>query len=224
FDRAYLTGLDEHPERAHVAISALAARYVPGMPPRFRGHEISADGLLTLASGDASRHSVVRDAVESGAVGLGSQHWCPHPECRAGGSGRCALLERVQHQVPLIMRNVHAAVDAAADGSTEAPRRPEQHEIDTAWARAVELVLAPDTASQHRSLLRRQSWHPSQRSTAPHAPWWAEQRRLALRESGDTVATRAAVVGSLLLLPEAVRVGALVQERERADGRARRQD
>ena len=224
FDRAYLTGLDEYPERAHVAISALAARYVPGMPPRFRGHEISADGLLSLASGDASRHAVVHEAVESGAVGLGAQHWCPHPECRSGGSGRCALLEQVQHQVPLIMRRVYATVDAAADGSTDAPRRPEQHEIDTAWARAVELVLDPEVASQHRSLLRRQSWHPSQRSTAPHAPWWTEQRRLALRESGDPVATRAAVVGSLLLLPEAVRVGARVQERERADGRARRQD
>ncbi|WP_026115640.1 protein kinase domain-containing protein [Nocardiopsis kunsanensis] len=224
FDRAYLTGLDEHPERAYLAISALAARYVPGMPPRFRGHEISADGLLALASGDASRHAVVREVVESGAVGLGAQHWCPHPECRSGGSGRCALLERVQHQVPLIMRRVHATVDSAADGSADAPRRPEQHEIDTAWARAVELVLDPETASQHRSLLRRQSWHPSQRSTAPHAPWWVEQRRLALRDSGDTVTTRAAVVGSLLLLPEAVRVGAQVQERERADGRARRQD
>lgn len=224
FDRAYLTGLDEYPERAHVAISALAARYVPGMPPRFRGHEISADGLLSLASGDASRHAVVHEAVEFGAVGLGSQHWCPHPECRSGGSGRCALLEQVQHQVPLIMRRVHTTVDAAADGSADAPWRPEQHEIDTAWARAVELVLDPEVASQHRSLLRRQSWHPSQRSTAPHAPWWAEQRRLALRESGDTVATRAAMVGSLLLLPEAVRVGARVQERERADGRARRQD
>ncbi|WP_026118256.1 protein kinase domain-containing protein [Nocardiopsis salina] len=224
FDRAYLTGLSTYPESAHVAISALAARYVPGMPPRFRGHEISADGLLTLASGDASRHAVVREAVESGAVGLGSQHWCPHPECRSGGSGRCALLEQVQHQVPLVMRRVRETVDHAVGGGTDAPQRPEQHEFDTAWARAVELVLDPEVASGHRSLLRRQSWHPSQRSTAPHAPWWAEQRRLALRDSGDPVPTRAAVVASLLLMPEAVRVGAQIQERERADGRARRQD
>jgi serine/threonine protein kinase len=226
FDRAYLTGLEHNPERAHVAISALAARYVPGMPPRYRGHEISADGLLALATGEASRHSLVREAVESGAVGLGAQHWCPHPGCRSGGSGRCALLERVQHEVPLLMRRVGETLDQLVGAGPDAPRRPAAHEIDTLWARAVELVLVPETASDHRSLLRRQSWHPTQRSAAPHAPWWAEQRRLALRDSagGDALATRGAMLTALVLLAEAVRVGGVISERERADGRARRQD
>ncbi|WP_116245135.1 protein kinase [Nocardiopsis sp. FIRDI 009] len=226
FDRSYLTGLDADPRLAHVAISALAARYVPGMPPRFRGHEISADGLMTLATGEASRHAVVREAVASGAVGLAAQHWCPHPSCRSGGSGRCALLERVQHEVPLVMRRVVETVERVVGSGADAPRRPEPHEIDTAWARAVELVLDPGTASAHRSVLRRQSWHPTERSAAPHAPWWVEQRRLALREGrgGDAIATRAALVTAALLLPEAVRVGGLIAARERADGRARRQD
>ncbi|OOC53131.1 MULTISPECIES: protein kinase domain-containing protein [Nocardiopsis] len=226
FDRAYLTGLDAYPERAHVAISALAARYVPGMPPRFRGHEISADGLLALATGEASRHAVVREAVASGAVGLGAQHWCPHPGCRSGGSGRCALLERVQHEVPLIMRRVSETLDRLVGSGPDAPRSPDTHETDTAWARAVELVLVPESASRYRSLLRHQSWHPRRRSTAPHAPWWAEQRRLALRDGTgrDALATRSALVTAVLLLPEAVRVGGGIAERERADGRARRQD
>lgn len=226
FDRAYLTGLDERPEQAHVAISALAARYVPGMPPRYRGHEISADGLLALATGDASRHAIVREAVASGAVGLGAQHWCPHPSCRAGGSKRCAQLERVQHEVPLIMRRVSETVDALTGSGAEAPRPPDTHETDTAWARAVELVLLPDTASRYRSLLRRQSWHPRQRTAAPHAPWWVEQRRLALRDASgrDSLATRSAMITAVLLLPEAARVGGGIAERERADGRARRQD
>ncbi|MFI6574706.1 protein kinase [Nocardiopsis sp. NPDC050513] len=226
FDRSYLTGLDDSPQLAHVAISALAARYVPGMPPRFRGHEIGADGLLALASGEASRHAVVREAVAAGAVGLAAQHWCPHPSCRSGGSGRCALLERVQHEVPLVMRKVVETVERLVGSGADAPRRPEPHEVDSAWARAVELVLDPGSASAHRSVLRRQSWHPTERSAAPHAPWWVEQRRLALRDGrgGDTVAIRAALVTAALLLPEAVRVGGLVSERERADGRARRQD
>ncbi|GAB3717586.1 serine/threonine-protein kinase [Nocardiopsis nanhaiensis] len=224
FDRAYLTGLDARPDLAHVAISALASRYVPGMPPRFRGHEISADGLLTLATGESSRHAVVREAVESGVVGLGAQHWCPHPACRSGGSGRCALLERVQHEVPLLMKRVHEAVDLAAGAGPNAPRRPAAHEIDSTWARAVELVLVPETASQHRSLLRRQSWHPSQRSAAPNAPWWLEQRKSALRDGGDQLASRGAMLTALLLLPEADRIGGAIAERERADGKARRQD
>ncbi|MBR8741593.1 protein kinase [Nocardiopsis sp. MG754419] len=224
FDRSYLTGLDQRPDLAHVAISALAARYVPGMPPRFRGHEISADGLLSLATGDASRHAVVREAVESGVVGLGSQHWCPHPTCRSGGSGRCALLERVQHEVPLLMRRVQETLDDVVGSGPDAPRRPAGHEIDTTWARAVELVLVSEASSRHRSLLRRQSWHPQQRSAAPGAPWWVEQRRAALRDGGDPLASRGAMLTALLLLPEADRVGGLITARERADGRARRQD
>ncbi|WP_241479663.1 protein kinase domain-containing protein [Nocardiopsis lucentensis] len=226
FDRSYLTGLDSDPRLAHVAISALAARYVPGMPPRFRGHEISADGLMALATGEASRHAVVREAVASGVVGLAAQHWCPHPSCRSGGSGRCALLERVQHEVPLVMRKVVETVERVVVSGADAPRRPEPHEMDTAWARAVELVLDPETASNHRSVLRRQSWHPTERSAAPHAPWWVEQRRLALRDGkgGEAVTTRAALVAAATLLPEADRVGGLIADRERADGRARRQD
>ncbi|MDE3720232.1 serine/threonine protein kinase [Nocardiopsis sp. N85] len=225
FDRAYLTGLEGHPERAHIAISALAARYVPGMPPRFHGHEISADGLLELATGEASRHAVVREAVESGAVGLAAQHWCPHPGCRTNGSGRCVLLERVQHEVPLLMRRVTESLDRITGGGGDRPDRPAAHEIDTTWARAVELVLAPEIASRHRALVRRQSWHPAQRSTAPHAPWWTEQRRTGLREGGtDPLASRAALLTAVLLLPEAVRIGGSIADRERADGRARRQD
>ncbi|MFV2197321.1 protein kinase domain-containing protein [Nocardiopsis sp. LOL_012] len=226
FDRAHLTGIGSDPGRAHLAISALAARYVPGMPPRFRGHEISADGLAALAAGDASRHGVVREAVESGAVGLAAQHWCPHPSCRSGGSGRCAVLERVQHEVPLVMRRVAEGVDRAIAAGPDAPRRPERHEVDTAWARATALVLEPGTASELRAALRRQSWHPTQRSAAPHAPWWVEQRRQALREARgtDTAAASAALVTAVLMLPEAVRIGGIVSDRERADSRTRRQD
>ncbi|SIO85118.1 serine/threonine protein kinase [Nocardiopsis sp. JB363] len=224
FDRSYLTGLNERPDLAHVAISALAARYVPGMPPRFRGHEISADGLLSLSTGDASRHSVVRETVESGVVALGSQHWCPHPTCRSGGSGRCALLERVQHEVPLLMRRVQETLDGLVGSGPDAPRRPAAHEIDTTWARAVELVLVPETESRNRSTLRRQSWHPQQRSSAPNAPWWAEQRRAALRDGGDPLASRSAMLTALLLLSEGDRIGSAIAERERADGRTRRQD
>ena len=224
FDRSYLTGLNERPDLAHVAISALAARYVPGMPPRFRGHEISADGLLSLSTGDASRHSVVRETVESGVVALGSQHWCPHPTCRSGGSGRCALLERVQHEVPLLMRRVQETLDGLVGSGPDAPRRPAAHEIDTTWARAVELVLVPETESRNRSTLRRRSWHPQQRSSAPNAPWWTEQRRAALRDGGDPLASRSAMLTALLLLPEGDRIGSAIAERERADGRTRRQD
>src|SRR5699024_11543709 len=107
----------------------------------------------------------VREAVESGAVGLAAQHWCPHPSCRSGGSGRCALLERVQHEVPLLMRRVNETVEELTGTDRDAPQRPDTHATDTDRARAVEFVMVPENASEHRSLLRRQSWRPHQRST-----------------------------------------------------------
>ncbi|MFC3998666.1 protein kinase [Nocardiopsis sediminis] len=222
FDRAYLTDLDAHPERVHLAISALGARFVPGMPPRFRGHEVSADGVLALATGDRSRHGVLREAVELGALGLAARHWCGHPACRAEGAGRCALLERVQHEAPLIMAEVRTSVDRIGADVSDARGLP-AHEWDSAWAHAVELVLDPDAAVRTRRTLRAQSWHPAQRSSAPHAGWWREQRTAGLRGRAGETAAIAALVTATLLLPAATRSGAVQRDRDRADSRARLQ-
>ncbi|MFC4561468.1 protein kinase [Nocardiopsis mangrovi] len=220
FDRAYLTELDARPERVHLAISALGARFVPGMPPRYRGHEVSADGVLALAAGDRSRHGVLREAVELGALGLAARHWCGHPSCRADGAGRCALLERVQHEAPLIMTEVRAAVDRIGGGGVSDARDLPAHAWDSAWAHAVELVLDPDAAVRARRTLRAQSWHPAQRSSAPHAQWWREQRSAGLRGRNETAAI-AALVTATLLLPAATRSGAVQRDRDRADSRER---
>ncbi|GAB3205761.1 protein kinase domain-containing protein [Marinactinospora thermotolerans] len=220
FDRAHLTVLDAHPERVHVAISALAARFVPGMPPRYRGHEVTAEGVLALATGEGSRHAALREAVELGALGLAARHWCDHPACRAEGTNRCALLERVQHEVPLIMRQVEATVAGLAARDDHETVHPGRHEWDAGWARAVELVLDPDSAGHYRRLLRAQSWHPAHRSDAPRVPWWREQRRIALKGRGGVTTTNAALVMALLTLPTAAREGELLRQRERADSRA----
>ncbi|MDA0565367.1 protein kinase [Streptomonospora sp. S1-112] len=226
FDRSYLTDLDAHPERVHLAISALAARYVPGMPPRYRGLEVSAEGVLALAQGDRSRHGVLREALEMGALTLAARHWCGHPGCRAEGSGRCALLEHVQHEAPLIMRQVRATVDhlaagpAGAAGAADLP----EHAWDGAWAQAVELVLDPEAGGRARRLLRAQSWHPRHRSPAPLVDWWREQRDTGLRRRSTETATHAALVSANLLLPVAVRLGEVQRERDRRDSRSRRRD
>lgn len=222
FDRGHLTQLEEHPERAHLAISALAARFVPGMPPRYRGHEVSAEGVLALATGEGSRHAALREAVELGALGFAARHWCDHPGCRAEGTNRCALLERVQHEVPLVMRQVETTVDRLARTDAQGPDRPGAHEWDAAWARAVELVLDPEAPARHRRLLRAQSWHPAQRSDAPRTPWWREQRGIGLRGRRGEVTANAALVTAVLLLPSAARAGALQRDRDREDSRARR--
>ncbi|GAA1985379.1 hypothetical protein GCM10009799_08500 [Nocardiopsis rhodophaea] len=221
FDRAYLTQLDAHPERVHLAISALAAHYVPGMPPRYRGHEISAEGVLGLAAGERSRHALLREAIELGALDLAARHWCGHPACRADGARRCALLERVQHEVPLIMEQVATTTQRLQSTGVAGITGLAGHEWDTAWATAAELVLDPEAPARHRRLLRDQSWHPSRRSDAPHAPWWREQRRTGLRGRADEVTTNAALVTASLLLPIATAAGSAQRELERANSRAR---
>ncbi|GAA3742949.1 protein kinase domain-containing protein [Salinactinospora qingdaonensis] len=223
FDRSYLTRLRDHPDQAHLAISALAARFVPGMVPRYRGHEVTAAGVLALATGDSSRYEALREAIELGALGLAARHWCTHPTCQAEGTNRCALLERVQHEVPLVMRRVAAEVDRlvrAGDGSVVWPG---QHEWNVAWANATELVLDPEAPGRYRRMLRAQSWHPAQRSTAPRSQWWLEQRRAGLRGTvgQGEIATPAAIVTAVLLLPSAARAGAVEREQRRAATRQR---
>ncbi|QBI53867.1 protein kinase domain-containing protein [Streptomonospora litoralis] len=226
FDRAYLTDLDARPERVHLAISALAARFVPGMPPRFRGLEVGAEGVLALARGGASRHAALREALELGALDLAARHWCGHPGCRAEGVGRCAPLEHVQHDVPLIMRQVEATVrglaegPAAAAGAADLPR----HAWDGAWALAVELVLDPDAAGRERGRLRAQSWHPRHRSPAPHVDWWRRQRDTGLSRRSGALAANSALVAASLLQPVAARIGAAQREHDKQEGRARRRD
>lgn len=223
FDRAYLTALAEHPERAHLAISALAARFVPGMPPRYRGHEVSAEGVLAMATGESSRFAVLREAVELGALSLAARHFCDHPECRAQGTNRCALLERVQHEVPLIVDRTRSTVDGLGQPNPAGLSPPERHEWDAAWAHAAELVLDPDAPSRYRRRLRAQSWRPGERSDAPRSPWWREQRSTALRGKDGTVTTNAALVTSVLMLPSATRAGGVQRERDRLNGKVRRQ-
>ncbi|MBB4930923.1 serine/threonine protein kinase [Lipingzhangella halophila] len=223
FDRSYLTVLDDEPERAHVAISALAARFVPGMAPRYRGHEVSAEGVLAMAVGESARHATLREAIELGALGLAARHWCDHPVCRAEGTNRCVLLERVQHEVPLIMRQVRTTVERvlATDARDVAERTPATHEWDRAWAEATELVLDPDAATRKRRHLRAQSWHPAHRSDAPRAEWWRAQRSAALRGPHGDVATNAAISTATMLLPSALRAGAAQRQLDRDQSRGR---
>lgn len=220
FDHAPLERVRDHPERAHAAISALAAQYVPGLPPRYRGHQVSAEGVLELARGESTRQAVLREAIEFGALESAARHWCEHPRCRSQETRRCQLLELVHHEVPLIMRQVRTTVAGLArtPGFTE----PEEHDWDAAWARATELVLDPEATGRYRRLLLAQSWLPGRRSDAARARWWAEQRTTALRGDRTARGTRAALVAAVLLLPGAVQAGAAQRARARAAARERR--
>ncbi|WP_236542345.1 protein kinase domain-containing protein [Spiractinospora alimapuensis] len=226
FDRANLTQLASHPERTHLVISSLAAAFVPGMPPRYRGYEVTAEGVLALATGDGSRHAALREAIELGALAFAARHWCGHTECR-DTQGRCARLERVQHEVPLVMTETMQQVERLVRDGDAQVTEPADHEWDAAWAQAVELVLDEDAARRYRRSLRAESWHPTRRSHAHRAEWWREQRRAGARtrslSDAAAVQANAALVTAVLLLPSATRAGAIERERQNADWQRRRQ-
>ena len=222
FDRTYLTQLDQHPERAHLAIGALAARFVPGMPPRYRGHDVTAEGLLSLADSDANQRSVLREALELGAVGIAARHWCDHAECRAGGTNRCGQLERAQHEVPLIMERVQEA--AREVGETTTAARPGTPEWDSAWAQATQLVLDPEATRRYRRLLRTSTWNPLSQDAPRHSTWWRDQRRRGLRVTSGEISAQAALVTAFLMRPVASEASAKNRELQRLEGRQRWQD
>ncbi|MDA2815006.1 serine/threonine protein kinase [Nocardiopsis sp. RSe5-2] len=224
FDREHLTALQDRPELAHAAISALAAHYIPGMTPRYRGLDVSADGVLALATGERARHELLREAVETGAVGLAARHWCGHPGCHAEGAHRCALLERVQHEVPRVMREAEASVRRLTEQGAGDFSGLDRHGWDGAWAHAAELVLDPEAASRERRWLRSQAWNPAQRGPAWHADWWAELRRSALAGAPGEIGTNASLVALDLVTPVATAVGAEVRRRSQAEGRMRRKE
>ncbi|MFC7741592.1 hypothetical protein ACFQXA_12375 [Nocardiopsis composta] len=165
---------------------------------------------------------MLREAVQSGALEYAARHWCDHPGCHDDGARRCALLERVQHEVPLVMEEAEATVrrltrEGAGDFSGVGG-----HVWDGAWAHAAELVLDPEAAPRERRALRTQAWNPVQRGPARHAEWWRAQRRAALRGAAGEIATNAALVMVALLMPVATAVGAETRRREIAEGRDRR--
>ncbi|PRX98454.1 serine/threonine-protein kinase [Allonocardiopsis opalescens] len=223
FDREYLNRLQHDPDQAQVAISALAATFVPGMPPRYRGHDISAEGVLALAGSDSAGQALLREAIGANVLSLAARHWCEHPSCRAANTNRCALLERVQHEVPLVVSQARADIErlAAAPDGPESPLRFTEHEWNRAWGLAAEATLDPQALGRARALLRAQSWHPAHRSAAPHAPWWRELRRTAVRGDESEVPARAALVAAVLTLPSAVEDGARTAK-ERRDAALRR--
>ncbi|GAB3491504.1 protein kinase domain-containing protein [Nocardiopsis coralliicola] len=227
FDRSLLTALQDHPERAHTAIAAFAAHFVPGMTPRFRGSDVSAEGVLALATGERARHALLREAVSSGALASAARHWCEHSGCHADGAGRCVLLERVQHEVPLVVEQAEASVQrlAAADGAPLGGHAAGlgDHVWDAAWAHAVELVLDPEASARERRSLRAQALNPAERGAARHAGWWADLRRTAVKGEAGTIGANAALVAVELLAPVAAAVGAEARRREIAEGRTRRQ-
>lgn len=228
FDRWPLDRLATDPGAVHTAISALAAAFVPGLGPCYRGLGVDAAGVLRLAAFDSVHHKELREALAYGALRYAAQHDCGHPGCL---SDRCEQLERVQERVPQLMHEVTWAIERQQGNLSGRSLRESPpltvREIDAAWATATELVLDPGAVARHRRRLWSQSLHPVRRTAAGRVPWWREQRRIALSGLAAEPGTHAAIVLALVLAPSAVKIGGRLRHEQhlrRTDQRRRLAD
>ncbi|MFC7329576.1 protein kinase domain-containing protein [Marinactinospora rubrisoli] len=181
YDRDYLAGIDG-PDRAAIAVTAFIAAYLPDTPPRFRGHDVSADGLRRLAARGPAEHQVLSAAVLGEVPLIAAGHRCGHPEC----GERCARLERIGLQARETIDG--ALIIAANMGFRLAPS-----ERDRAVAIGIETVDEPGRRVALRTALR--GW------TAISVPWWRTLAGDALSGDPGTAEGRSRIAALRLLTP-----------------------
>ncbi|RKS79631.1 protein kinase-like protein [Actinomadura pelletieri DSM 43383] len=196
----YLRGLT--PGRAARALGRLTASVLPDVTPRYEGRPISASGLLELARRGDAEQRLLRRALEDGALEYAAGHGCAHSGCQ----GRCAVLDRVDAEVPEIVDFVAAKVGWLRDRIVRSYRGrapaelPSEREWTTVWAWATELTLSPEAAVQARALAA---------GVRSDVPWWLDRRRIAATADPATVEGRGHLVVTLLLARHARRAAAV---------------
>ncbi|RFS82249.1 hypothetical protein D0T12_28870 [Actinomadura spongiicola] len=195
----YLRGLTSG--RAARALGRLTASVLPDVTPRYEGRPISASGLLELAQRGDAEQRLLRKALLDGALEYAAGHRCAHPGCR----GRCAVLDRVDAEVPEIVDFVAAKVGWLRDRIVRSYRGrapaelPSDRELTMVWAWATELTLWPQAAGRARALAV---------GVRSDVPWWLDRRRIAETADPATVEGRGHLVVTLLLAGHARRAAA----------------
>ncbi|WP_181874337.1 serine/threonine-protein kinase [Marinitenerispora sediminis] len=189
YDRDYLARIDG-PERAAAAVTAFVAAYLPDSLPRYRGHDVSADGLRRLAARGPAEHQVLSAVVLGEIPLIAAGHRCGHPGC----GERCARLERIGHQARETIDG--ALLIAAGMGFRLAPA-----ERDRAVAIGIETVDEPGRRVAVRTAL---SGWPS-----VAVPWWRALAGDALAGDPASAEGRARIAALRLLTPFARKVAPL---------------
>ena len=206
FDRQlYLRGLKDHPELAHLTVTAFGATMAPHVRPRYRGEPVDADGLTELLAGGSTGFVAFRELIDRQVLPVAAGYRCGHTGCPDGG--RCAVLGRLVDEVPLVVADVERAVavagqQASADAlSGYGWPTMSQGERDRATGLAAGLTLQPQ---QRETILRTLAGSSRQN-------WWRPVMAAARSAVVATIAGRAALVTAAVLL----------ERRMAADGQVR---
>ena len=216
FSRDHLYGLTgpDGERRAHRAVTVFVATYLPDREPAYRGHPVTAEGLLALARQGSSGDRLLSEMLSEGIVQIAAQCACDHQDC-----GRhCAILEQVATEVPRIAEEVERRVQETGSQVTTAGfggtwQRIEPAEQDMIRSRAVALTLAP---ASKRGLLE-----PTHSVTARNLDWWSQARKAAQRADARTIPGRVAVITALVMATRAASVGTARETREQQARQAR---
>jgi hypothetical protein len=210
YPRDYLYGLSgpSSDRRAHRAVTAFIATYLPEQPPSYRGTTIDRDGLVRLARQGSEGEQVITEMLDDGILQIAAGCGCGHLEC----AGRCRVLDEAARDEPAITTAVEAAVakvgeqvSTAGDGA--AWKALSTAERVTIRARAVELTVAPE----HKNALLQ----PAKLIAIRDVTWWPAANQAARRADVRTTSGRAAVITALVLASRAPAVFGAQEARER---------
>ncbi len=195
FDPAPLARLDGRPEAAHMALSALAAHFIPDRAPRYKGYVVDDAGLLSLARGAVEDSRVLREVLESGVLQYAARHECGHGR-RCGDV--CLVLERIREEaagtVAEVVRRLGWLRPVIEQSIREPGGIPAAREMDLAWSAATELTVRPESVGGYLAGIRQATADTS---------WWVRERKAAHDADAETVAGRGRIVVAHLLAPHA---------------------
>lgn len=193
----YLRGLAGDRARAHRAVAALGAAYLPDRPPGYRGHRIDAEGLLALATEGPAEAEILRELVDGQILEIAAKHECDHDTC----TGRCAVLDRVADEVPRVVTGVR-----------QAGRPVPADDRDEATALAVWLTLSPEAGAD---LVK-----GAASVRVRGVDWWADVLAAARKADARTVPGRTAIITAVISGTQAMTAQEEELERRRTRSKA----
>jgi hypothetical protein len=190
FDPVHLAGAEHDQEQADLAVSWLAAAFLPDQRPHFRGRPVDLEGILRLAQDPGSR-AFLHQVADCNVLRIAAQHACAHEECARGycrelqdlGDRISSAALQVMSQLDGLGRRL--AGDALANVSFGTGPLAGQDDVDRCYALAAEVLVSAERAGRITDTIRH--------SRLPRAAWWQDIARAALRADHRTADGSAAI-------------------------------